>query len=145
MDEAFLDVAASLKLFGTARGIAAQIKFQVHEKTGLTASVAVAHNKFLAKLASDVDKPDGLFVVDPDRVHEFLEPMRVKRLWGIGKRIAPKLQHVGILTVGQLRRADPSVLAGVLGNRDGISCACRGVKTNGKMKLAGRRNPSATR
>jgi len=119
LDEAFLDVAASLKLFGSATEIAAQIKFQIHEKTGLTASVGVAHNKFLAKLASDVDKPDGLFVVAPEKVHEFLDPMPVKRLWGIGKRTAAKLQHVGILTVGQLRRADPSVLAGVLGNRAG--------------------------
>lgn len=117
LDEAFLDVAASLKLFGSATEIAAQIKLQIHEKTGLTASVGVAHNKFLAKLASDVDKPDGLFVVDPQKVHEFLDPMPVSRLWGIGKRTAPKLQHVGILTVGQLRRADPSVLAGILGKR----------------------------
>ena len=117
LDEAFLDVTASLKLFGSAVAIAEQCKQKILEKTGLTASVGVAHNKFLAKLASDVDKPDGLYVVDPDRVHEFLDPMPVSRLWGIGKRTAPRLRHVGVLTIGQLRQSDPSVLQPVLGNR----------------------------
>lgn len=119
LDEAFLDVAASLALFGTPREIAVKIKGRIHEETGLTASVGVAHNKFLAKLASDVDKPDGLFVVDPQTVNEFLDPMPVNRLWGIGKRTAPKLHHIGVLTVGQLRRSAPDVLASVLGKRTG--------------------------
>jgi DNA polymerase-4 len=77
----------------------------------------VAHNKFLAKLASDARKPDGLFVVDESHVRDFLDPMPVARLWGIGKRTAPRLQRIGILTVGQLRRADPALLAPVLGKR----------------------------
>ena len=81
------------------------------------ASVGIAHTKFLAKLASDADKPDGLFVVEPDRVKAFLDPMPVARLWGIGKQTAPKLKALGILTVGQLRRADVSVIQPVLGNR----------------------------
>jgi DNA polymerase-4 len=119
LDEAFLDVAASLALFGTPREIAEKIKSRIHEETGLTASVGVAHNKFLAKLASDVDKPDGLFVVDPRTVHEFLDPMPVKRLWGVGKRTVPKLHRIGILTVGQLRHAGPDVLIDVFGNRTG--------------------------
>jgi DNA polymerase-4 len=119
LDEAFLDVTASLKLFGSARNIAQRCKQEIHDKTGLTASVGVAHNKYLAKLASDVQKPDGLFVVDPNRVGEFLDPMPVTRLWGIGKRTAPKLRHIGVLTIGQLRRTDPSVLQPVLGNRTG--------------------------
>ena len=119
LDEAFLDVTASLKLFGSAVAIAEQCKRQILEATGLTASVGVAHNKFLAKLASDVEKPDGLYVVDPERVHEFLDPMPVSRLWGIGKRTAPRLKRAGVLTVGQLRRSDPSVLQPILGNRTG--------------------------
>jgi DNA polymerase-4 len=119
LDEAFLDVGASMKLFGPAPGMAAMIKKRIREKTGLTASVGVAHNKFLAKLASDVDKPDGLYVVDPDRVHDFLDPMPVTRLWGIGKRTAPKLRQLGVLTVGQLRLSDPEVLRAALGNRTG--------------------------
>ena len=119
LDEAFLDVAASLALFGSPRDIAVKIKSRIHEETGLTASVGVAHNKFLAKLASDVDKPDGLCVVDPQTVNEFLDPMPVNRLWGIGKRTVPKLHRIGILTVGQLRRAGPDVLVSVFGNRTG--------------------------
>ena len=119
LDEAFLDVTASTRLFGKPADIAAAVKKRIREATGLTASVGVAHNKFLAKLASDVDKPDGLHVVDPDRVHEFLDPMPVVRLWGIGKRTAPRLRQLGILTVGQMRHSDPAVLVRALGNRTG--------------------------
>ena len=119
LDEAFLDVGGSLRLFGGPVDIAKAVKEKIHQDTGLTASVGVAHNKFLAKLASDARKPDGLYVVDKDRVHEFLDPMPVTRLWGIGKRTAPKLRAVGILTVGQLRHTDESVLRQALGNRSG--------------------------
>ena len=117
LDEAFLDVSGSRRLFGSPRQMAERVKERIRERTGLTASVGVAHNKFLAKLASDARKPDGLFVVDTERVRDFLDPMPVARLWGIGKRTAPRLQHIGILTVGQLRRADPALLAPVLGKR----------------------------
>jgi DNA polymerase-4 len=119
LDEAFLDVSGSLKLFGSPADIARQIREQIRQKTGLTASVGIAHNKFLAKLASDARKPDGQFEVGAERVREFLDPMPVARLWGIGKRTAPKLRALGILTVGQLRRADPAILAEALGNRAG--------------------------
>jgi DNA polymerase-4 len=81
--------------------------------------VGLAHNKFLAKLASDIQKPDGMVCVDVDCVHDFLDPMPVSRLWGIGKRTAPRLKALGILTIGQLRRCDPTVLQPVLGNRSG--------------------------
>jgi DNA polymerase-4 len=117
LDEAFLDVSGSLKLFGSQRDIAVQIKQQIHAETGLTASVGLAHNKFLAKLASDAQKPDGLVWVKPAEVKRFLDPMPISRLWGIGKRTAPKLKALGILTVGQLRHADISVIRPVLGNR----------------------------
>ena len=119
LDEAFLDVAGSLRLFGGPVDIAQAVKEKIHRDTGLTASVGVAHNKFLAKLASDARKPDGLYVVEPGRVHEFLDPMPVTRLWGIGKRTAPRLRALGILTVGQLRRTDESILRQALGNRSG--------------------------
>ncbi|NNK32142.1 MAG: DNA polymerase IV, partial [Xanthomonadales bacterium] len=117
LDEAFLDVTASLRLFGGSREIAAEIKERIQAETGLTASVGLAHNKFLAKLASDAQKPDGLVEVEPGRVHAFLDPMPIARLWGIGRRTEPKLKALGILTVGQLRRADGSVLQPVLGKR----------------------------
>jgi DNA polymerase-4 len=117
LDEAFLDVTSSLKLFGGLEEIGLQVKREIFRKTGLTASVGIAHNKFLAKLASDAQKPDGLVYVRPGEVNRFLDPMPVNRLWGIGKRTAPKLTALGILTIGQLRRCDVSLLRPVFGNR----------------------------
>ena len=117
LDEAFLDVTSSLKLFGGLEEIALHVKQEIFSKTGLTASVGVAHNKFLAKLASEAEKPDGLVYVAPDNVFRFLDPMPVSRLWGVGKRTAPKLTALGILTIGQLRRCDLSILRPVFGNR----------------------------
>lgn len=117
LDEAFLDVSGSLKLFGSPAQIGHEIKQRIQQETGLTASVGLAHNKFLAKLASDVQKPDGLVVVAPDQVAAFLDPMPISRLWGVGKRTAPRLRALGVLTIGQLRRADVSILQPVLGGR----------------------------
>ena len=117
LDEAFLDVTSSLRLFGGVEEIGLQVKQDILEKTGLTASVGISHNKFLAKLASDAQKPDGLVTIRPGDVSRFLDPMPVSRLWGIGKRTAPKLTALGILTIGQLRRCDITILQPVLGNR----------------------------
>lgn len=117
LDEAFLDVSASVRLFGTATEIAAKLKAQIRQETGLTASVGVAHNKFLAKLASDLQKPDGLTVVPLDRLNSFLDPMPIKRLWGVGPKTQPRLQALGILTFGQLRKAGADIVRPVLGNR----------------------------
>jgi DNA polymerase-4 len=117
LDEAFLDVTGSLKLFGTQAEIGALIKQRILGETGLTASVGLAHNKFLAKLASDVQKPDGLVFVDPQEINAFLDPMPISRLWGIGKRTAPKLKALGILTIGQLRKSDISIIRPALGNK----------------------------
>jgi len=117
LDEAFLDVSASLRLFGQAHEIAARLKQQIVQQTGLTASVGVAHNKFLAKLASDLQKPDGLVIVPVDRLSDFLDPMPIKRLWGMGPKTQPHLQALGILTFGQLRKAGAGILRPVLGNR----------------------------
>jgi DNA polymerase-4 len=117
LDEAFLDVSGSVRLFGTPLAIARQIKQRIRDETGLTASVGLAANKFLAKLASDASKPDGLLRVQPGEVTAFLDPMPISRLWGIGRQTAPGLRALGILTIGQLRKADAAVLRPVLGNR----------------------------
>jgi len=117
LDEAFLDVTASARLFGSAQEIAVKLKEEIRETTGLTASVGVAHNKFLAKLASDLQKPDGLVVVPADRLAAFLDPMPIKRLWGVGSKTEPRLQALGILTFGQLLRAGADMVRPVLGNR----------------------------
>ena len=117
LDEAFLDVSASLKLFGPLQEIGRKVKRDILESTQLTASVGMAHNKFLAKLASDADKPDGLVYVASDQAQAFLDPMPISRLWGIGRKTQPKLRALGILTVAQFRRADSALLRPVLGNR----------------------------
>jgi DNA polymerase-4 len=122
LDEAFLDVTASLRLFGSAREMGLRVKALVRQEVGLTASVGISHNKFLATLASDLQKPDGLVCVAPDRVHQVLDPMPITRLWGIGPHTAPKLKALGILTIGQLRRADLAAVRSVLGNRTAHFC-----------------------
>jgi DNA polymerase-4 len=117
LDEAFLDVTASLALFGSIETIGSHLRGEILERTGLHASVGMAHNKFLAKLASDLSKPRGFVHVPADAVHDFLDPMPVSKMWGLGKRTLPRIRKLGILTIGQLRRADPDSLRTVLGNR----------------------------
>ena len=117
LDEAFLDVAGTESLFGPPEEIAVRIKHDIREETQLVASVGVAPNKFLAKVASDLEKPDGLTIVDPDRIQEFLVPLQVSRLWGVGRKAEQKLKRFGIETVEQLRRLPESSLAMALGEK----------------------------
>jgi DNA polymerase-4 len=102
LDEAFLDVHGCEGLFGLAPEIGRQVKARIKSETGLTASVGVAPNKFLAKLASDHGKPDGFVVVAPDRVTEFLHPLPVGRIWGVGAKGEKRLHALGIHTIGDL-------------------------------------------
>ncbi len=104
IDEAFLDVTGSTRLFGASKHIAAEMKRSIRDETGLTASVGVAPNKFLAKLASDLQKPDGLVVVPADNVQVLLDPLPISRLWGVGKMTLPKIEALGVKTFGDLRR-----------------------------------------
>jgi len=115
LDEAFLDVTASQSLFGDGPTIAAKIKAAIHDKTELRASAGVAPTKFVAKIASDLEKPDGLVVVPAERVREFLAPLPIERMWGIGKKTAPKLHEAGLHTLGDLARADARALSTMLG------------------------------
>ncbi len=110
LDEAFLDVTDSLALFGTPAAIAAGIKLRIRERTGLTASVGVAHNKLLAKIASDLEKPDGLCVINPQDVTRILDPLPIRRLSGIGAKTAARLEDCGLHTFGQLRLAADEIL-----------------------------------
>jgi DNA polymerase-4 len=102
LDEAFLDVRGCEGLFGPTEEIARQIKERIRDETALTASVGIASNKFLAKVASDLSKPDGLLVVEPERVREFLAPLPVRRLWGVGAKGEKRLKVLGLHTVGQI-------------------------------------------
>ena len=110
LDEAFLDVTASQHLPGGAVGIARGIKHLITERTGLTASVGVAPNKLVAKIASDLMKPDGLTVVEPERVHAVLDPLSVRRLPGLGRKTGARVEAAGIGTLGELRSAPDAVL-----------------------------------
>jgi DNA polymerase-4 len=103
LDEAYLDVTENKLGLATATQVARQIRAQIHDELRLTASAGVAPNKFLAKIASDVRKPDGLFVIQPSEVDAFLEPLPVGRISGVGKVMEARLDKFGIKTVGQLR------------------------------------------
>jgi len=102
LDEAFLDVTSSGKLFGTAENIAKQIRAQVFEKLGLTISAGVATSKLVAKIASDINKPDGLTIVPAGCETEFLAPLPIKRLWGVGKKTQETLTLLGVKTIGDI-------------------------------------------
>lgn len=110
LDEAFLDVTASEKLFGPAVAIAQRIKQEIRQELRLVASVGVAPNKFIAKIASDVRKPDGFVVVEPEGMQAFLDPLPVERLWGVGKVSAAVFERLGIRTVEQVRQQSVEML-----------------------------------
>jgi len=115
IDEAFLDVTGSQKLFGTGAAIAAKIKSRIRGELGLTASVGVASNKFVAKVASDLEKPDGLVVVEPGRERDFLAPLPIRRLWGVGPKTEAHLKKVGLDTIGSIARLRQGDLVSSLG------------------------------
>jgi len=104
LDEAFLDVTRNKRGIQMAVDCARQIKARIKEETGLTASAGVSYCKFLAKIASDYRKPDGLFVVHPDRAQAFIDQLDVKRIWGVGEKTADHLHRMGVFTGADLRR-----------------------------------------
>ena len=110
LDEAFLDVTQSQTLKGDAIAIAGQIKALILQRTRLTASVGVAPNKLVAKIASELDKPDGLTIVTAERIHAVLDPLPVRRLPGLGRKKGDQVAAAGIATLGELRRATDSQL-----------------------------------
>ena len=120
IDEAFLDIGGSLKLFGGAERIAYLIKSRIKARFGLTCSIGIAPNKLLAKLASEQHKPDGLTIFRPEEITGLLEKMPIQELCGIGRRLGQQLQGIGIFTCGQLSRFPLTVLRkkyGVVGDK----------------------------
>jgi DNA polymerase-4 len=115
IDEAFLDVGGLLRVSGTATEIATRLRRDILERVGLPITVGVARTKFLAKVASGVAKPDGLLVVLPDRELDFLHPLPVERLWGVGPVTARKLHQRGLTTVGEVAALDEAALIAMLG------------------------------
>jgi DNA polymerase-4 len=119
IDEAFLDVRGLRRLSGTPTEIAVRLRRRVRERVGLPITVGVARTKFLAKVASGVAKPDGLLTVPPDRELEFLHPLPIERLWGVGPVTARRLRSVELNTVGDVARVDEAVLVSMLGRAAG--------------------------
>jgi len=115
LDEAFLDVTASRSLFGDGRTIARKIKDAIWSELELKASAGVAPSKFVAKIASDLHKPDALVVVEPEEVQRFLSPLPIERMWGIGQKSAPRMHTAGFHTLGDLARADDTLLERLFG------------------------------
>lgn len=119
IDEAFLDVTGSQMLFGDGAEIARKIKQRIRDRVHLTASVGVAPVKYLAKIASDLKKPDGLVVVEADKIGEFLWPLDISRLWGAGESTQQVLRKMGINTFGDLARFPKDILDAKLGKMGG--------------------------
>lgn len=119
VDEAFLDVAGLRRLAGSPAGIAEGLRRRVAEEVGLPITVGVARTKFLAKMASAAAKPDGLLVISPGAEREFLHPLPIRKMWGVGAVTEQKLRAVGIRTIAELAATDPATLASLLGGHGG--------------------------
>ena len=128
IDEAFLDVTGVRQLFGDGERVAAQIKAAIRAEVDLTASVGVATTKLVAKIASDLRKPDGLVVVPPGEEAAFLAPLPISRLWGVGEPTARALRDYGVRTIGDLAALDPDILIRRFGKHGGsLAERARGV------------------
>ena len=119
IDEAFLDVAGMQRSVGSPAEIARRLRSEVRSRVGLPITVGIARTKFLAKVASGVAKPDGLLAVPPDRELEFLHPLPVEKLWGVGSVTARRLHAAGLLTVGQVALVPETALVTMLGRAAG--------------------------
>jgi DNA polymerase-4 len=115
LDECYLDVTGSEKLFGPPLRMAREMKRRIYQTTGLTASAGIAPNKFLAKIASDFKKPDGLVEIKPEEVEDFLRELPISKLWGVGKATEEVLKGLGIFKVGQLANYPAALIEKKLG------------------------------
>jgi DNA polymerase-4 len=129
VDEAFLDLTGTERLFGPPESVAREIKKLVYETTGLTISIGIAPNRFLAKLASEIGKPDALFRIHPGEEERFLDGLELKSLWGLGKKTLERLHELNIRTVRELRDIGEQPLKRMLGDGTGgfLYRACRGI------------------
>jgi DNA polymerase IV len=142
IDEAFLDVRGMRRIAGTPTEIAVRLRREVREQVGLPITVGVARTKFLAKVASGVAKPDGLLVVLPDRELDFLHPLPVERLWGVGPVTAGKLRDRGIRTVGEVAQLAEAALVSMLGRASGRQLHALAHNRDRRRVRVGRRRGS---
>jgi len=144
IDEAFLDVTGSIHLFGPPRWIADDIRRRVKDEIGLAVSVGLARTKHLAKIASQVAKPDGLVVVDPDREVEFLHPLPVDLMWGVGPVSKARLAEQGITTIGDLATTTGRTLERFLGRASGAKLGLLAWNHDPRPVEGGRRASSVS-
>ena len=142
IDEAFLEVGGLRRLAGTPTDIAVRLRRTVRERVGLPITVGVARTKFLAKVASRVAKPDGLLVVAPDGELDFLHPLVIERLWGVGPKSAEKLRASGFSTVGEVASVPASVLVSILGPAAGHHLHALAHNLDPRPIVVGRRRRS---
>ncbi len=142
IDEAFLDVGGLRRISGPPLDIAVRLRREVRERVGLPITVGVARTKFLAKVASGVAKPDGLLLVPPDGELDFLHPLAVERLWGVGRVTAGKLHEYGISNVGEVAALPESVLVSVLGRALGRHLHALAQNRDPRPVVVGRRRGS---
>jgi len=121
LDEAFLDVTGAKRLLGSGREIADQIRKRVEKDLGITCSVGIAHNKFIAKIASGHCKPNGVLEVDPEKMLEFLHPLAANEIWGVGPKTNELLEKMGLFTIADIANTPRSTLIRVLGQANGSS------------------------
>ncbi len=144
LDEAFLDVTGTSKLWGSPIKLAKKIQQEIAETTCLTASVGISYNKFLAKLASDLKKPEGFVIINKDNFREIVWPLPVSKIWGVGPKMQEHLENVNIKTIGELAMQSPAQLEEWFGNHarqlhflaNGIDD--RQVEPNQEIKSIGR-------
>lgn len=115
LDEAFLDLSGCEQIFGTAEQIGRKIIQRIETEIGLAASIGIAPNKFLAKLASDLQKPKGFVIITPENITTILDPLPVKKIWGVGPKTEQQLHQFEIKTIGDLRRMEPQTLFKIFG------------------------------
>jgi len=142
IDEAFIDVGGLRRVRGTPAEIATRLRRDVFERVGLRITVGVARTKFLAKVASGVAKPDGLLVVPPHAEIEFLHPLAVERLWGVGRVTGEKLRSRGIATVGDVARLQEAALVSMLGRASGRHLHALAHNLDPRPVVVGRRRRS---
>jgi len=121
LDEAFLDVTGAKKLLGSGREIADLIRKRVQSEQGITCSVGISHNKFIAKIASAHCKPNGVLEIDPDKVLDFLHPLAASEIWGVGPKTNEQLAKLGLVTVGDIANTPRGTLIRTLGQASGSS------------------------
>jgi DNA polymerase-4 len=142
IDEAFLDIRGLERIWGSPADFATRLKREVLERVGLPITVGVAGTKFLAKVASAVAKPDGLLVVQPGRELQFLHPLPVERLWGVGPVTSARLREHGIGTVGQVAQLDEAALVALLGRASGRHLYALAHNRDPRPIVVGRRRGS---